>query len=214
MNLKEGMRRVGLTLGICGAIVGGFFAWIIVTPAWTEYQETRQFKNLLQTPTMQKVMKAVHESRKEESEQSGPWSKYQAHLSLKEPDRERLDQIVQKMTANKDTEISIRKVVEDFQRKYGMTATTITASHALQNGDFAGKTVLVELDGVKQVDVERSGEITSIELMDGKKLSRGSREISLLELLRMTLMPPAAGFLLPWALIKLLVWVVGGFFKN
>jgi hypothetical protein len=143
MNFKEGMRRVGLVLGICGAVVGGFFAFMTVAPAWTEYQETLQFEHQLQTRIIREIVEAIQKDK-----------------------------------------------------------------------ETAGKIIQLKMDGVEKVHVDKSGEIITIELMNGKELNRRSRKISLVELLGTATILPSVGFLVPWATIRLLMWIVGGFTKK
>src|ERR1017187_8125646 len=59
MNVKEGMRRLGLLLGVCGGILGGCLAYGDAAKVWENHAAHRRFLSLLASPTMQKVARAV-----------------------------------------------------------------------------------------------------------------------------------------------------------
>lgn len=56
MNAREGMRRLGIVLGILGGIAGGFFGYTDVQNVWTSH---RKFESLLASPTVQKAAEAA-----------------------------------------------------------------------------------------------------------------------------------------------------------
>ena len=64
-------------------------------------------------------------------------------------------------------------------------------------------------DGVKSVHFDSANEVDSIELSTGRQVSR-SGPINLWALL-ILLAYPAIGFFIPWASVRVLAWVVGGF---
>lgn len=70
MNFKEGMRRLGLLLGVCGGILGGCLACSGAKATWDNLTAYRKFESLMASPTMQKVAKAARDYQKE------AWAKY------------------------------------------------------------------------------------------------------------------------------------------
>jgi hypothetical protein len=69
--------------------------------------------------------------------------------------------------------------------------------------------VSVNLDGIKQVTVDKDGLISSIELSTGESVQRADPPA--LKAYLIPLLYPILGFLLPWGSIRLLTWVGGGF---
>ena len=52
MNFKEGMRRVGISLGLAGAVVGGLVAYRQVAELWAIHSANRKFETALGLPTV------------------------------------------------------------------------------------------------------------------------------------------------------------------
>jgi hypothetical protein len=71
MNLREGMRRLGILLGVSGGILGGCLAYSDARATWDNHTAHRKFESLMASPTMQKVAEAARDYQKE------AWAKYQ-----------------------------------------------------------------------------------------------------------------------------------------
>lgn len=56
MNVREGMRRLGIVFGLLGGIAGGFVGYGDVQKVWTLH---RQFDSLTALPSVQKVAKSL-----------------------------------------------------------------------------------------------------------------------------------------------------------
>jgi hypothetical protein len=69
--------------------------------------------------------------------------------------------------------------------------------------------VSLNLDGIKEVTVDRTGTVQMIRLANGSPLQR-TESPSLGSYFEM-LLYPAVGFLLPWGVVRALAWVVAGF---
>jgi hypothetical protein len=139
MNVTEGMRRLGILLGVCGGILGGWLAYGDAKSTWERRIEYRKFAFLMASPIMQNVAKAARE----------------------------------------------------------LKATGATL-------------VSVDLDGIKQVTVDKAGLVSSIELSTGECVRR-------IEAPRVTvclgiLLYPILGLLLPWGAVRIVMWVRAGFF--
>jgi len=61
MNVKEGMRRLGLLLSVCGGILGACLAYGDTAKVWENHAAHRRFESLMASPTMQKVAKAARD---------------------------------------------------------------------------------------------------------------------------------------------------------
>lgn len=72
VNVKEGMRRAGLLLGVCGGLLGGFLAYGDAQNLWNARKAHYRFEALIASPTLRQVAKAVRD------EQNGPWVKYRS----------------------------------------------------------------------------------------------------------------------------------------
>jgi len=70
MNVREGTRRLGIVLGLSGAILGGYLEHSHARAVWHNYRASRRFESLMASPTIQKVAKAIRENR------NGPIAKY------------------------------------------------------------------------------------------------------------------------------------------
>ena len=70
MNLKEGTRRLGIVRGLCGAILGGYLERSQARAVWHNYRASSRFESLSASPMIQKVAKAIRDSR------NGPVAKY------------------------------------------------------------------------------------------------------------------------------------------
>jgi hypothetical protein len=57
VNIREGMRRIGILLGVSGGLLGGFLAYSDAQNLWTTRAAHKKFEFLMTTPTMQKVAK-------------------------------------------------------------------------------------------------------------------------------------------------------------
>ena len=61
VNFREGMRRLGLLLGLLGACAGAVVAWDGTRTAWTAYKTHGRFESVMASPTMQNVAKAARD---------------------------------------------------------------------------------------------------------------------------------------------------------
>ncbi|MGA2117488.1 MAG: hypothetical protein ABSH56_22340 [Bryobacteraceae bacterium] len=59
MNVKEGMRRLGILLGACGAILGGCVGYSYADAQWVIRERHKTLETLTASPTMQKVAKVA-----------------------------------------------------------------------------------------------------------------------------------------------------------
>src|SRR5262249_10634228 len=74
MNVKRGTRRLGIVLGLCGAILGGYLARSYARAVWHNYMASRRFESLMASPTIEKVAKAIRENN--DPIATYPWINY------------------------------------------------------------------------------------------------------------------------------------------
>lgn len=176
VNFREGMRRLGLLLGVLGACVGAVAAWEGTRTAWIALTEHRRFESVLASPTMRKVAKAAR--------------------------------------ADADAQIVSESAMTKIPLPPGATLVSPSA-HASDPWeqaarDYKGQHVLVRLDGVDQVTVDKTGLITSIDLSTGESVEKTDAP-HIWAFLPLLLLP-AIGFLVPWGLVRVMAWIAVGFF--
>jgi hypothetical protein len=74
MNVREGMRRLGILLGVSGAILGGFVSYSDAKAAWDSHRAYRRFESVMASPAMRKVAKAAQDYQREYWK--GPWTRF------------------------------------------------------------------------------------------------------------------------------------------
>jgi hypothetical protein len=188
MNAKEGMRRLGIFLGVCGGILGGFLGYSNAKATWDSHIAVRKFESLMATPTMRKVAKAARDYQHDNPQgktngDRGDWF-----------ERNKPDALDEKHGESGEVRADPwEEAAKEYER------------------DLRGIVVAVNLAGIKQVTVNKTGLISSIELPTGAVIQRVDPPA-----LRAYLIPllyPVLGFLLPWGGIRVITWVGSGFFQ-
>jgi hypothetical protein len=59
MNFREGMRRLGLALGVVGSIAGGVFAYSQLLPLLEQRKQFNRFQNLLSSPAIKEAIRPL-----------------------------------------------------------------------------------------------------------------------------------------------------------
>jgi hypothetical protein len=230
MNVREGTRRLGIVLGLCGAILGGYLARSYARAVWHNYRASSRFTSLIASPTIQRVAKAIREY------QNGPfatysWMNYRFNQQSGKLDRppsyqadikglvadsrfQNLDTPAQKAVLGKiDSRFSGLSDSDLQSLKQRMAAITAEAhpidSRKLDTPDKAGAIkVLVNAGGIKEVLAGKDG-ISEIHLSTGEAVRRteAPRPMAYLR----PLLYPLLGFLLPLVAVLMVTWVVAGF---
>jgi hypothetical protein len=207
MNVREGMRRLGILVAACGGILGGCLAYSDARTTWDDHTAHRKFGSLMASPIMQKVAKAARDYLKPsrfggirvvesqvltyadgtiredapENNTHGPWEKYKLPPGAK---------LVSPSPPDFDQWKAEQQRLDELKAA----------------GAFL---VSVDLDGIKQVTVDKAGVVSSIELSTGESVQRVGPPA--LKAYVVPLLYPILGFLLPWGGIRVLTWVGGGF---
>jgi hypothetical protein len=232
MNVREGMRRLGILLGVGGAILGGYLAYGDATAVWVNYTASRRFESLTASPAVQRVAKAIREyqngpfatypwSNYRFNEKSGkldPPAAYQADIKglLADQRFQNLDTPWQKAVLGRIDPRFSELSDSDLQSFKQRIAALTGEGHARDSGklgDTPDKTrgikVSVNLDGIKEVVAGKDG-ISQIQLSTGESI-RKAQAPHRRAYLRL-LLYPFLGFLLPLVAVRMLTWVANGFF--
>ena len=148
MNLREGMRRLGIVLGIAGGVIGVIFGYDDAAHLWNMHIAHQKFDVLMTSTVLLKVSKDIKAFDTE------AWKE-----SLKGP---------------------------------------------------ATNHVVVNSDGIKDVTVDKFAQISSVELSTGESIPRIDGPT--LTAVMVMFLYPVGGFLIPWGIIRVIVWLGAGFF--
>jgi hypothetical protein len=209
MTVMEAMRRLGILLGACGAILGGLVAYRDAKAVWTSYAASRRFESLMASPTMRKVAQAALDY--ERKYWKDPWAKYRSPGMLTYQDGAIWADVPSpSLERAGHTEIEIRRTtpVEPPTRRresrdiwiWDQAADSFVPDHPVP--------ISVNLEGIREVAAEKTGVISSIELATGESVQRtvAPRVTAYFRLL----LYPLFGFMLPWATFRALAWVARG----
>jgi len=218
MNVKKGTRRLGIVLGLVGALLGGYLERSHARAVWHNYSASRHFESLTASSTIQKVAKAIRENRNGPIEKY-PWInyrfnqqsgklEYQADMKGLFADTrfQSLDTQAQKVLLGQiDSRFSGISDSDLQSLKHRMAPIGVEA-HAIDSGklgtpDQGGAIkVLVNAGGIKEVLAGKDG-ISQIHLSTGGAVRRteAPRPMAYVRLL----LYPFLGLLLPLVAIRL-----------
>ena len=193
MNFREGMRRVGILLGVAGGIVGGLIAF----PQGRELAHDRsthlRFESLMALPTIRTIAKDAIEY------QTG--LPYIIDSVSPQPGR------VTPGFLDYSTLADLAKTIAAKRQLKPPPGSVLVQQPKAKPENIV---VRVNLDEIKEVYVDSAGMITEIDLTTGELVPRIEPSPPLLAYF-LLLLYPILGFLLPWACIRVLTWVGTGF---
>jgi len=187
------MSRLAIVLGLSGFISGCFFSYGDAQTLWNARTAYRRFESLMALTTMQKVAKAARDDANSRTKGYLPQATTHGHVS-------------------KYGGIPVDDESEAAPQGAHMPRSTDpweAAAKEYKQEEFAGFTGLINLDGIKQVTVDKVGVVSSIELSTGESVQRVAPPA--LKAYLIPLLYPVLGFLIPWGGIRLLTWVGSGF---
>jgi hypothetical protein len=204
MNVREGMRRLAVVLGLSGFIVGCYASFGDAQALWSARSAHRKFESLMASPTMQKVAKAARDYQKD------AWAKYRGMpaaepaASAKDPWEEAAKQFMAEQTRQAAIASKFGGIpVENEGETRPQTATLGPWEKP------SGFVLSVKLDGIEDVWLSATGLIAQIDLSSGEPVPRVDPPT--LKAYLVPLLYPILGFLLPWGGIRVLTWVATGF---
>jgi hypothetical protein len=147
VNIKEGMRRLGIVLGLVGGAIGAMSVYGGALHLWNAHVFHRRFESLMSSDTLLKVAKDI-------------------------------------------------KAFNTQAWKEGLNSGAVNS-------------VEVNQDGIRDVTVDKTALISSIVLSSGESIPRVDAP-TLSEVLAV-LLYPIVGFLIPWGVVRVIVWLGAGF---
>jgi hypothetical protein len=239
MNAREGMRRVGLFLGVLGGITGGVVGYSDLQGVWGLHERFDRLQSLDVMNDVRKAIKAYQDfefilpglvpkgatiDKHTESERSpNPPTVPIPKGAVVEPaptsqsftDIKPLDS-APPVTLDLSTSVPIYPGQSTCG--FGPVCVARKAAASEKAADPAAE-IGVDVnnqDGIVRVDADKTGAISAIQLATGEWVLREpgtfKAHMGLISRLLLPLCYPAIGFLLPWGAIKVLVWVASGFF--
>lgn len=194
MNVREGMRRLGILVAVCGGILGACLEYSDAKAIWQNLTAYRQFAAMIASPIMHKVANAARDYAAQEWRDVGQngYSISGGKIAAEPPHLDRFGGI---LIEDQSSPKKFTTVPPDFF-------------------DTGGIIVSVNLDGIKRVavDVNNGGRVCAIETSPGAWIyhAEAPRLISYLSIVAY----PILGFLLPWVVVRILMWVGSGFFQK
>ena len=209
-DFKEGMRRLGLVLGVTGASLGIVVAVVVSVSEWSRYEERRRFTASLERSVVKELRSRIRLSA---SARSRSWSKgpeflmyeprtgkFETYLT---PERYRtreefvrfLDTVPAGYVLEKDEALTI-PIPATFQQWFDEARPTEL-------------TITVNDGGVHKISVDGDGSISSVHMSNGGRTYQGSPPDATEGLIIVA--APILGFAIPWGACRLLTWLVSGF---
>jgi len=185
MNVREGMRRLGLVVGVLGAGVGAAVAYMQLQPLLTQRAQYKSFQALVSSPTVKKEIELLKVSVKHPP--PPPAGLPPDAVPVQHPDFAALAALCGEVGGWKVNKGGIRAIY------------------------FWASTDEKQLDSRVAGNLS-TADISDIETDDGQKLHRTDPPGFWVYLLIPAL--PVLGFLVPWGTIKTLTWIGTGFFQQ
>ena len=222
MNMREGMRRVGIALGVLEFVAGGVFGYWNLQDAWSSHTK---FERLQALPVMREVNADI------ESLSFKGHGKTPGGVDLEDPDkfmmRERNKNHGETPTRAEPPETISVTDFENWRKQEAEKVRDSGFSISSPNGivywsvsgpDGSIEDIWVDVDGIEGIQTvraDKTGTVSSIQLTTGEWVHMGSKTLKArLAFVASLLLPfcyPVIGFLVPWGSIKALVWVGTGF---
>jgi hypothetical protein len=209
MNVKEGMRRLALLIGILGAAIGCFASYVVSRDTLSARERHRAFEQLATSDVVQQERKALQE---EHESWFRPWvDGWEEYRRVQTPPKdivaawksfspEHREELLAKMTP--EQKHNLRTVIEQQMQK----------GEQDPYGDIAMPSSSVNKGGIRTIVWKKDYRVYSIETEDGATLYQSPAPTRWPFLLAAIL--PVLGFFVPWASVRVLAWVGIGFFEK
>ena len=195
MNIREGMRRLGILVGAAGGLVGGFLGYGEAQPLWQTHVAYRKFESLMALPIMHKVASTVKEYQADSSRLDFLAREYGGSTECRTPP---LDYSAIVASAGS---VVFERAKINVPPGYTLDKDPAPCSIVVQ----------VNLNGIKEVYVDKVGGISEIDLTTGEGVPK--TDPPHLQSHGAIVLYPIMGFLIPWCALRLLTWAGSGFFE-
>ena len=202
MNFREGTRRLGLLLGGIGAVIGIGFACVTAQVLWETRTASKQFDSWMSSPIALNIAKAAkdHLSRK---------SDLGRQVKAKFPGiyDDLADSHLGARVLAKYRSWEANSMLPDPPPGSSLTNPLELDRQSFETSEI----IAVNLDGIKEITIDKYGLIQSIHLEEGSLVFR--KDPPDLKSYFGLLMLPVFGFFIPWGTVRVLAWVTAGFFQ-
>jgi hypothetical protein len=191
MNFREGMRRIGRTVGVLGALLTGYVAFWAFSDLTVQRSAQAEFQSLLSLPRTQEIARRISTDKIVDTYIELPPQPPSLKKFFVDPDFQKLGPQEKKDFLSHLSDAELEQLKTQYQ--------DLMVPGAAKSDN----------PPIKQIRVNEKSEIEWFTLFDGKVVRRTSAPSGLLYLLY----PPivAAGFLLPWGVVRLVTWIFSGF---
>ncbi len=220
MNVREGMRRLGLVAGVLGAGFGAYLAYSQLQPLQKQRAQYRTFQSLISSPGVEKEIEFLKEDSATRhlgpwdkylpagpwvETPSGPWSSYASGIESKNKPPQRAELL------DPDTFMAGQYRTQWIQYA---EATALAGGAGGWRVDKSGVKAIYFGGGTdEQVAARWAGHLSAADI-SYVETSEGIVNRSDPPHLRSYLLTaafPVLGFLLPWGAIKTVTWIGLGF---
>jgi hypothetical protein len=221
VNLREGMRRLALLLGVVGAILGAFASYLELQPVMRQRANHKRFEQLANSDVVKQEQNSWPLTLR-----FTPDKAIGAFLSL--PEKQQRDVFFQ---LNQEQESDLIAKLKCEPTPLGSPTTAATVENLLKIPDHPGYTLDVKDDpyacladagdppastvsrnGIETIHWTKALEVDSLDMVDGQTLYGGPAPNRWLYLLIVLL--PILGFFIPWGVVRAIVWVGAGFAES
>jgi hypothetical protein len=201
MNAREGMRRLGLVLGVLGCVVGGVFGYLDLQNVWSSHTKFERLQSLAMKHDVAATIKAYQDS--------GNVGFVPLHETPPPPsgfviEKTPLGRTPQSPPADSSDWVTTRQPRE---------------STWFDQADDPAAKITIDLNGeedIQSVNADKTGTISSFKLTTGELVHKPpgtlKAHLAFIGRLFLSFCWPVGGFLIPWGIIRICVWVGSGFF--
>src|ERR1051325_1020729 len=166
MNLKEGLRRIGITLGILGACAGAVLAYVATSPARQAWHDEKIFRTLLTTSTVRNATGAAWFSK--HAPGADKWCDVDPAVKLP-PGYKLVDPCYETNGADNGRLhwVELKPWERDWSK--GQPTPGQVVNTVLRLESFAAPP---NRDGIDVIHYDAKGDVISLELTNGEKIER------------------------------------------
>jgi hypothetical protein len=224
VNLREGMRRLALLLGVVGAILGGFASYLELQSILNQKERHNKFEQFAKSDVVRQEQKSWPLTLLYTTDKA-----LEAFRKL--PKNQQLD-VIDHLTRKEKDELLAKLNCKPLQQEESIAAETrkdlvtdpkypgwevvpgpekdVSNACSAEASDPPNSTI--NRNGINTIHWTKTLEVDFLDMADGQVLYAESAPNRWLYLLVVIL--PLLGFGLPWGLIRAVGWVGTGFFTS